>query len=367
MAIGVRRKAPPRLAISMGDPAGVGPEVILKAAAALSNRRAAPSLVVVGDLAAMRAAAARLGNVPVPCEWHPGQSPIRPAMGLGVLSASKLSPRAIRPAHPSVEGGGAAYDYIVTGARMAMRGEVDALVTAPISKHWMNRAGHHFPGHSELLAHLARTRLWRMMFAGGELTVALVTVHMSLAKVPSALTQRNVLDTIRLLAAHLRAIGIARPRIGVLGLNPHAGEGGMFGDEEARVIAPAIRHAQRGGIDAFGPLAPDTAFVRPRTGRRKKLPTTAGPRYESGFPETFNFDAAVAMYHDQGLIALKTLEFDRAVNVTLGLPFIRTSPDHGTAFDIAGRAVANPSSMLAAIEYAWRAVAGHERAARRAA
>lgn len=347
MAMGVRRQTPPRLAISMGDPAGVGPEVILKAAAALSNRRAAPSLVVVGDLAAMRAAAARLGNVPVPCEWHPGQTPIRPAMGLGVLSASKLSPRAIRPAHPSVEGGGAAYDYVVTAARMAMRGEVDALVTAPISKHWMNRAGHHFPGHSELLAHLSRTRLWRMMFAGGDLTIALVTVHMSLAKVPSALTQRNVLDTIRLLAAHLRAIGIARPRIGVLGLNPHAGEGGMFGDEEARVIAPAIRRAQRGGIDAFGPLAPDTAFIRP-----------------SG---SFNFDAAVAMYHDQGLIALKTLEFDRAVNVTLGLPFIRTSPDHGTAFDIAGRGVASPSSMLAAIEYASRAAAGREKAAGRAA
>jgi len=347
MATGLRRKAPPRLAISMGDPAGIGPEVILKAAAALAGRRAAPSIVVIGDLPAMRAAAARLGNVPVPREWLPGEPPIRLADGLGVFSASKLSPRALRPAHPSVEGAGAAYDYIVTGARMAMRGEVDALVTAPISKHWMNRAGHHFPGHSELLAHLGRARLWRMMFTGGELTIALVTVHMSLAKVPSALTQRNVLDTIRLLAAQLRAIGIARPRIGVLGLNPHAGEDGMFGDEEARVIAPAIRRAQRGGIDATGPLAPDTAFIRPLV--------------------SFNFDAAVAMYHDQGLIALKTLEFDRAVNVTLGLPFIRTSPDHGTAFDIAGRGVANPSSMLAAIEYACRAVAGRERAAGRAA
>jgi 4-hydroxythreonine-4-phosphate dehydrogenase len=186
-----------------------------------------------------------------------------------------------------------------------------------------------------------------MMFAGGELTIALVTVHIGLAKVAGALTQRNVLDTIRLLAAHLRAVGIARPRIGVLGFNPHAGEGGMFGDEETRVIAPAIRRAQRGGIDAFGPLAPDTAFIR-----------SAG---------SFNFDAAVAMYHDQGLIALKTLEFDRAVNVTLGLPFIRTSPDHGTAFDIAGKGTANPSSMLAAIEYAWRAAAGRERAAGRAA
>ena len=240
------------------------------------------------------------------------------------------------------------YDYIVTGARMAMSGEADALVTAPISKDWMNRAGHHFPGHSELLAHLARTRLWRMMFAGGELTVALVTAHMGFANVPSALTQRSVLDTIRLLSTHLRgALGVARPRIAVLGLNPHAGEGGMFGDEEIRVIAPAIRRAQREGIDAYGPLAPDTAFIR-----------TAG---------RFDFDAAVAMYHDQGLIAVKTLEFDRAVNITIGLPFVRTSPDHGTAFDIAGKGIANPSSMIAAIDYAWRAAAGREKAGRRAA
>ncbi len=287
------RKTPPLLAISMGDPAGVGPEVILKAAAALANRRGAPSIALLGDLSAMRAAAARQSNVPAPSEWHRGQPPIRLTKGLGVLSMSSLSARAIRPGHPTIEGGGAAYDYIVTGARMAMSGEVDALVTAPISKDWMNRAGHRFPGHSELLAQLARTRLWRMMFAGGELTVALVTAHIGLAKVSSALTQRSVLDTIRLLFSHLRgALGVARPRIAVLGLNPHAGESGMFGGEEIRVIAPAIRRAQREGIDAYGPLAPDTAFIR-RDG-------------------SFGFDAAVAMYHDQGLIALKSLEFDRA-------------------------------------------------------
>ncbi len=344
----LRRKTPPLLAVSMGDPAGVGPEVILKAAAALANRRGAPSLAVVGDWSAMGAAAARLNGVPAPCQWRPGQPPIRLTKGLGVFSISSLSARAIRPGHPTIEGGGAAYDYIVTAARMAMSGEVDALVTAPISKDWMNRAGHHYPGHSELLAHLARTRLWRMMFAGGELTVALVTAHIGFAKVASALTQRNVLDTIRLLAAHLRgALGVARPRIAVLGLNPHAGEGGMFGDEEIRVIAPAIRRANRDGIDAYGPLSPDTAFIR-----------KAG---------SFAFDGAVAMYHDQGLIALKTLEFDRAVNVTLGLPFVRTSPDHGTAFDIAGKGIANPSSMIAAIEYAWRAAAGREKTGRRAA
>jgi 4-hydroxythreonine-4-phosphate dehydrogenase len=348
MKTGSRRKTAPMLAVSMGDPAGVGPEVILKAAAALASRRNAPAIVVVGDLSAMRATAARLRDVPTPLAWSGGEPPVRLARGVGVLSISNLSARAIRPGHPSVEGGGAAYDYVVTGARMAMSGEAHALVTAPISKEWMNRAGHHFPGHSELLAHLGRARLWRMMFAGGELTVALVTAHMGFAKVPSALTRRSVLDTIRLLGAHLRgALGIARPRIAVLGLNPHAGESGMFGDEEIRVITPAIRQAQRDGIDAYGPVAPDTAFIR-----------------KSG---AFDFDAAVAMYHDQGLIALKTLEFDRAVNITLGLPFVRTSPDHGTAFDIAGKGIANPSSMIAAIEYAWRAAAGREKNARSAA
>ena len=263
MKTALRRRTPPLMALSMGDPAGVGPEVILKAAAALASRRGAPSIVVIGDLSAMRATAARLRDVPAPVEWHPGQPPIRLTKGLGVLSISSLSARAIRPGHPTVEGGGAAYDYIVTGARMAMSGEVDALVTAPISKDWMNRAGHRFPGHSELLAQLARTRLWRMMFAGGELTVALVTAHIEFAKIASALTQRNVLDTIRLLSTHLHgAVGVTRPRIAVLGLNPHAGESGMFGDEEIRVIGPAIRRANREGIDAYGPLAPDTAFIR---------------------------------------------------------------------------------------------------------
>ena len=200
---------------------------------------------------------------------------------------------------------------------MALADEVSALVTAPINKEWLNRAGHRFPGHSELLAELSHARQWRMMFAGDRLRLALVTVHMALADVSSALTRDGVYQTIRLLTEHLRSrLEIVAPRIGVLGFNPHAGENGLFGDEEARVITPAIKRAQRAGIDAHGPLAPDTAFIR-RNGQ-------------------FAFDAAVAMYHDQGLIALKTLEFDRAVNVTLGLPFVRTSPDHGTAYDIAG-------------------------------
>jgi 4-hydroxythreonine-4-phosphate dehydrogenase len=339
-------KPRPVIAISMGDPSGIGPEVVLKATASISNREGAPSFVVVGDFATMREAAAHLKDVPAPVEWHPGET-IAPDE-LGVLPISKLAAEARRPGRPCIAGGDASFKYVEIGARMTRDGEVDALVTAPISKQWWDRAGHNFPGHTELLAKIAKARNWRMMFAGTELRLALVTVHVPLAKVSRMLNSKNVLDTIVILDRHLRENeGAPRPRIGVLGFNPHAGEGGLFGDEEIRVIEPAIRRARARGIDAHGPLAPDTAFIR-NDGR-------------------FGFDAAVAMYHDQGLIALKTLEFDRAVNVTIGLPFIRTSPDHGTAFEIAGRGIANPSSMIAAIEYAWRAVKARDAAGRRAA
>ncbi|HLW69884.1 MAG TPA: 4-hydroxythreonine-4-phosphate dehydrogenase PdxA [Candidatus Binataceae bacterium] len=316
----------------MGDPAGIGAEVILKAAAALARKRSAPAILAIGDLVAMRSAAARL-RLPAPSEWRRGASRPRLRDGLAVLNVGRLGARAMRPGHPGVEGANAAHGYILEGCRMALAGEADALVTAPINKQWMNRAGHQYPGHSELLAELCGVRLWRMMFAGTRLRLVLATVHIGLAQVPKALTREGVFDSIRLLSEHLeRELGVARPRIAVLGLNPHAGEGGLFGDEELRCIGPAIRRAQRAGFEAFGPLAPDTAFVR--------------------HDDRFGFDGAVAMYHDQGLIALKTLEFDRAVNITLGLPFIRTSPDHGTAYDLAGRGVASATSMIAAIEYA---------------
>jgi 4-hydroxythreonine-4-phosphate dehydrogenase len=331
--MGQLRNAAVPIAISMGDPAGIGPEVILKAAAALARARSHPPIIVIGDLRVMTQAARQTRGLPSPYEWKPGQK-LR-ARAIAVMPVCELSAAHSRPGHPTAAGAQASYECVVRGARMAMRGEAAALVTAPISKQWWDRAGHHFPGHSELLARIGRVRDWRMMFAGEHLRLALVTVHVGLARVPRLLRTRRVLDTIRLLDAHLRRRdGMRRPHIGVLGFNPHAGEGGLFGREELRAIEPAIAGARRAGIDAFGPLAPDTAFVR-RGGR-------------------FGFDAAVAMYHDQGLIPLKTLEFDRAVNVTLGLPFIRTSPDHGTAFEIAGRGVADPSSMIAAIRYAWR-------------
>lgn len=341
-----RRKAPPQIAISMGDPAGVGAEVILKSAAVLARRRRAPSLIVIGDLKVMLETARCLKRVPTPRPWTPAAPPVGLERGLSVLAASELPRLARRPGHPTVAGGEASFQYVMRGARMAMSGEVDALVTAPISKQGWHRAGHEYPGHSELVAEVGRARAWRMMFAGAQLKLVLVTVHIGVREVSSKLTRGTVLETIRLLHHHLREDGSrSRPRIGVLGFNPHAGEQGLFGDEEIRAISPAIKAARHSGIDAFGPLAPDTAFVR-TNGR-------------------FNFDAVVAMYHDQGLIPLKTLEFDRAVNVTLGLPFIRTCPDHGTAFDIAGLGRANPASMIAAIEYASRAV--DSRAAQRAA
>ena len=221
---------------------------------------------------------------------------------------------------------------------MALAGEAAAMVTAPINKEWLNRAGFQFPGHSELLAEIAKAPRWRMMFAGRRLRLALVTVHIGLAKVSRSLSIGKVFDTIELLAAHMRNHGgVAAPKIAVLGFNPHAGENGLFGREEIDVIAPAIAKARKAGIDAYGPVPPDTAFV---SSNRK-----------------FGFDAAVAMYHDQGLIAVKALEFDYAVNVTLGLPFLRTSPDHGTAYDIAGKGIASESSMSAAIRLAMQLAA----------
>jgi 4-hydroxythreonine-4-phosphate dehydrogenase len=331
------RKAP-IIAISMGDPAGIGPEVILKAAVSWEGKSSGPNLLVIGDLGAMRAAAERLKQpVPRPVAWKQGEKFAAGTQTLSVVEASRLAPQALAPGRPTVDGAKAAYSYIVTGARMALAGDAAALVTAPINKQWLNRAGFRFPGHSELLAELAGTSRWRMMFAGRKLRLALVTVHMGLAKVSRALTVAKVWDTIELLASHMRSAGgVPQPRIAVLGFNPHAGENGLFGREEIDVIAPAIEKARKAGIDAYGPVPPDTAFIR-SNGK-------------------FAFDAAVAMYHDQGLIAVKALDFDNAVNVTLGLPFIRTSPDHGTAYDIAGQGIARAHSMRAALAFAAASV-----------
>jgi 4-hydroxythreonine-4-phosphate dehydrogenase len=233
-----------------------------------------------------------------------------------------------------------------TAAALAMQGEIAAMVTAPLHKEALAAAGEPYPGHTELLAAESARRGGagdvRMMLANDELKTVLVSVHLPLRQAIEAVTFGAVLQTLRIAQAAAARWGQARPRIAVAGLNPHAGEGGLFGDEELRIIAPAVAAARAEGIDAHGPFAPDTIFMR--------------ARHAPGHPG--EFDLVVAMYHDQGLIPVKYLGVDEGVNVTLGLPFVRTSPDHGTAFDIAGTGRASPASLVAALQMARELTAG---------
>jgi 4-hydroxythreonine-4-phosphate dehydrogenase len=250
-----------------------------------------------------------------------------------VVPVAALGAAARRPGKPSVAGGRAAYRCIETAARLAGSGAIAGIVTAPINKEWVTRAGFPISGHTELLKELTGAPAVRMMLAGSRLRVILVTMHVALGRVPRALSIADVARTITIGAEHLRRYHrLARPRIAVAGLNPHAGEGGLFGTEEKRIIAPAIAKARQSGVDASGPYPADSLFFQAVNGKR--------------------FDAVIAMYHDQGLIPLKLLHFHDGVNVTLGLPIIRTSPDHGTAYDIAGAGKADAGSMIAAIALA---------------
>ena len=284
-----------RVAITEGDPAGIGPEIARWAAA---------------DPRVLDACEPVLYGVP------PGENSARFAPG--VLSA---------------EAGRAAYDAIVSAVADAQRGVVSAVATAPINKEAFRLAGLPWSGHTDLLAHLTGAACVAMMFYSDELRVVLATVHVPLADVPRLLTRDVMEQTIGLASRELPRFGIARPRLAVAGLNPHAGEHGLFGCEEQTVIAPAIARCRADGIDVSGPYPADTLFVRARRGE---------------------FDAVVACYHDQGLIPVKLVAFGRAVNVTLGLPIVRTSVDHGTAFDIAGTGAADPESMIAAVLLAAR-------------
>jgi 4-hydroxythreonine-4-phosphate dehydrogenase len=282
----------PRVAITSGDPAGIGPEV--------ARRAAADERVLAA------------------CEPIVYGPPSGVAITAGVLSAAA---------------GRAAYDTIVDAAGDALRGEVDAVATGPINKQALRLAGLPWNGHTDLLAHLTGAAHVAMMFESPALRVVLATVHVAFADVPRVLTQPELEATIRLTARELPRFGVAAPRIAVAGLNPHAGENGLFGREEEHVIAPAIAACRASGVDVAGPFPGDTVFLRAHRGE---------------------FDVVVACYHDQGLIPIKLLAFGRAVNVTLGLPIVRTSVDHGTAFDIAGKGIADPESMIAAVLLAAR-------------
>lgn len=304
----------------MGDACGIGPEIVLKACADVPPDL---PLRVVGDARWLAREAARL-SLPVPAR----------------IDDVVTLPDPLPVGRVDAGAGDAAYRCIVHAAGLALRGEVRAVVTAPIAKEAMHAAGHRFPGHTELLAELAGGVDVRMMLANPELRTVLVSIHVALREAIETLDRKAVLRTIEIADASMRRAGIARPRIAVAGLNPHAGEGGLFGREEIEIIAPAVADARSADIEVSGPFAPDTVFMRAR-----------------GFRE---FDLVIAMYHDQGLIPVKYLGIDDGVNVTLGLPFVRTSPDHGTAFDRAGRSgpdgrgLAEPGSLLAAIHEADR-------------
>lgn len=340
------------IAITPGDPAGIGPEIVARAfrdapqdlrgcfvaGEPSTLRRAAQCIAAAGDTSlpvALIASPSDVSGLPPRC------LPVLPLPGLpGPLPFGRVS----------AEAGRAAAECVVWAARAALRGEIAALVTAPLHKEALSAAGVDYPGHTELLqAESARHRgvplhemPVRMMLANDELRTVLVSIHVSLRQALDAVTHENVLRTLRITHTALaRSLG-RTPRIGVAGLNPHAGEGGLFGREELDAIAPAIADARAEGIDAWGPFAPDTIFMRAR-----HTPQRAG-----------EFDVVLAMYHDQGLIPVKYLGVDKGVNVTLGLPLVRTSPDHGTAFDIAGQGIADAGSLIEAVREARRLVRG---------
>jgi 4-hydroxythreonine-4-phosphate dehydrogenase len=285
----------PRVAITVGDPAGIGPEISLKAAA------------------------------------HPDVLAVCAPALYGPTSEADLA--RFHPGRLSAEAGRCAYDAIVRAVSDAQAGRVDAMATAPINKEAFAASGIPWRGHTELLAHLTQARQSAMMFYADELRVILATVHIPLSEVPRALTRERLESIVMLAAAELPQFGLSRPKLAVAGLNPHAGEHGVIGTEDDEVIRPAIAACRARGVDVHGPFPADTIFVR-------------AMKQE--------FDAVVACYHDQGLIPVKLAAFGRAVNVTLGLPIVRTSVDHGTAFDIAGQGIADPSSLIEAVKLAAR-------------
>ncbi len=307
----------PRIAITMGDPAGVGPELCLRLLTE-PRVRAVCVPVVIGDAGVLNRIAKHLG-------W-PEPDPA------SVIDEGAINPASIKPGEVSAACGRAAYRYVTFAIDEALAGRVDAIATGPINKEALHAAGIPFPGHTEILAERTKTPRATMMLTSDAITCSLVTVHVGYREVPALLTRELIRETIEHTASAMERLRGRKPRLLVCGLNPHAGEHGLFGDrEEERIIAPAIEDARGKGIDVHGPLPPDTAFL----------------------PKNRNqADAFVCMYHDQGLIPLKALAFEDAVNVTLGLPIVRTSVDHGTAFDIAWKGVADVSSFVKAVELA---------------
>ena len=331
------RETRPLLGITMGDPAGIGPEVIAKALAGRALRHLCRP-IVIGSFPVMQQTVKSLKlkmNV-IRVEGHETVPPRR--NDLAVLDPLDHPfgrfPRGVA----AIETGAASVLFIKKAVELALLGCIDGMVTAPINKEAINMAGCHFPGHTELLADLTKTQESGMMIIGGPLRIMFVTTHVAIKDLPVLLTQAKIEKAIRLAHLALRDLfGIKKPRVGVAALNPHAGEHGLFGDEEARVVLPAARASQAQGIRASDPLPADTLFGKAARG---------------------DYDGVVALYHDQGLIPLKLVAFGTCVNLTVGLPIIRTSVDHGTAFDIVGKGIADPGSLIEAITLAAKIAKG---------
>jgi len=317
-----------RLAVTMGDPAGIGPEVTVKALAAIGVERRP---IVVGDAPTMERAVtavgsrARINQIAKPAEAAGGEAVVN------VIQVAGILPRPIPFGRLDREAGRAAFESLSAGIHLALAGEIDVVVTAPLNKEALNLAGFHYAGHTEILKDLTGAADVAMLLWSETLRVVHVTTHVSLRQALDRITPERIVRVATLGNEAARRLGIGRPRIAVAGLNPHAGEHGLFGNEDEQIIAPAVETLRVQGIEASGPHAPDTVFARAHHGA---------------------FDLVVAMYHDQGHIPMKLVAFDSAVNATLGLPIVRTSPDHGTAFDIAGTGRANPRSMIEAIRLA---------------
>jgi 4-hydroxythreonine-4-phosphate dehydrogenase len=328
------------LAITMGDPAGIGPEIIVKACRRLHDRIAVDDLrlLVIGSGAALERARAQFGDGLEISETREEQADW-PA--LAFLQAGPEG-EPIEPGQLSADGGRFAFRAVECGVRLAQAGRVEGIVTAPLNKEALNLAGYHYPGHTEMLAELTGVRGSVMMLAHGNMRVSHVTTHIALEDVPKRATPERLRRVIDLTHETLKRLGVSRARIAVAALNPHAGEGGLFGRHDIDISEPVIAATVQDGLDVVGPVPGDTVFVKLRAGQ---------------------YDAVVAMYHDQGHIPVKLLGFEvdpvsgtwqelSGVNITLGLPIIRTSVDHGTAFDIVGRGIANERSLIEAIEYA---------------
>ena len=322
----------PVLGVTMGDASGAGPEILIKALS-LCEVRALCRPIVIGDAATVRQAAQIVGSAtPIHSLRQLSGASFRDevieVLDLQNINLSRLVSGKVNPMT-----GQAAYECVVKGGELALDGHISAIVTSALNKEALNLAGHHYAGHTELLAQLCGAKSVAMMLVAGDFRVSHVSTHVSMREAVKRVRKERVLDVTRLTNEAVQRMGVVNPRVAVAGLNPHSGEGGLFGHEEEEHIGPAVQAAQAEGMNVVGPISPDTVFFRMKEGQ---------------------YDAVVAMYHDQGHIPVKVLAFEEGVNVTLRLPIIRTSVDHGTVFGKAGKGTASPTSMIAALKLAAR-------------